>query len=142
MIRRRRNIIEAIKDGPNWIRKEADIVNYFKEKFEKLFTSNCHNLPHDLSNLIPCTITEEDNRSLNRIPSEVEIKDCVWNFHPLKSPGPDGFSGILFRNYTIKDKLTNFVQECFRLHTILSSANKSFIILIPKTEQASNFNHF
>lgn len=40
----------------------------------------------------------------------------------------------------MKMKLINFVQECFRIQRILNMENKTFIILIPKTNQANGFN--
>lgn len=33
------------------------------------------------------------------------------------------------------------MKECFRLCTILATTNKTFIVLIPKTDMANNFNH-
>lgn len=42
---------------------------------------------------------QEENSKLIRIPSAKEVKDVVWSLHPLKSPGPYGFSGIFFRIY-------------------------------------------
>ena len=52
----------------------------------------------------PC-IFDEENEELIRIPIEEEIKECIWNMHPLKSPGPDGFLGVFYINYwdTVKD---------------------------------------
>lgn len=46
----------------------------------------------------PC-ISEMENRELMALPLEDEVKRCVWEMHPLKSPGPDGFSGGFFRAY-------------------------------------------
>lgn len=78
------------------------------------------------------------------MPSEEEIKENVWNLHPLKSPGPDGFQGIFYRKYwnIIKDNLCNFVWECFRCGRILERSNRTFIALIPKIDIACNFNQF
>lgn len=120
VIRRRRNRIEAIKDATTWIQKEAKIYKYFKEKFEELFTSSSPNLSHEIDELIPKCIMEEDNLFLNRVLLEEEIKDCVWDLHPLKSPGLDGFLCIFFQSYwsIVKAKLISFVKECFRLHSI------------------------
>lgn len=81
---------------------------------------------------------------LSSIPLEIEIKKSIWSLHPLKSSGPDGFSGIFYRRYwnIVKEKLANFVREVFRYGNILECSNRSFIVLIPKMNNASNFNQF
>lgn len=42
----------------------------------------------------------------------------------------------------MKEKIIKFVKKCFQLGSIPTSANKSFIVFICKSEQASNFKHF
>lgn len=36
-------------------------------------------------------ISHKDNLELMRIPTVEEVKDVIWNLHPLKSLAPDGF---------------------------------------------------
>lgn len=81
---------------------------------------------------------------MSRIPIEDEIKESVWNLLFLKSSGPNRFSSIFYINYwhIIKSKLISFVQECFRIGRIPEAVNKTFLVLIPKTFKASNFNQF
>lgn len=52
----------------------------------------------------------------------------------MKATGPDGFSGIFYRNYwnIVKDQIILFVQECFRTRGMTKGVNKTFIVLIPK----------
>lgn len=42
----------------------------------------------------------------------------------------------------MNNKVIEFAQECFKLGQIPSSANITYIVLIPKVAQATNFNHF
>lgn len=42
----------------------------------------------------------------------------------------------------MKEKLVNYVTECFRCGRMPDLINKTFIVLIPKTDKACNFNHF
>lgn len=78
-----------------------------------------------------------------KIPSVDEVKACFGRLHPLKSPRTDGFPGCFYINYwnTVEDRVTRFVQECFRLRAMPKSVNRTFIVLIPKTKQPSCFNH-
>lgn len=99
IIQCRKNIINLIKDGERWIQKEHKIANYFKENFETLFSSNHSRRDLELENLFGERISKEDNFMLSVRPTEMEIKETVWSLHPLKSPIPDGFLGIFYRNY-------------------------------------------
>lgn len=76
--------------------------------------------------------------------SEEEIKGCIRKMHPLKSPSPDGYLGIFYRNYwcIVKERVINFVQECFRLQHVPHNFNKTFIVLIPKSKNPTNFNQY
>lgn len=124
--------------------EEKEIARYFKDKFEELFKSSHPHFSLALDCLLPKKITEEEIRFLGKIPTEEEIRECVWTLHPLKSSGPDGFPGSFFRTYwlTVKEKMCHFVRVCFSLGRILASANQSFIVLIPKNDLANNFNYF
>lgn len=68
----------------------------------------------------------EENRELGRVPTYQEIKKCVWSLYWT----------------TVKEKVCNYVKECFRLGRILASVNSSFIVFIPKNDSANNFNHY
>lgn len=97
VIQCRRNMIDAIKDGDNWVLREEKIVEYFQQNFKELFDSNLNRLEVHFENLFSEKITERENINLLRIPIKEEIKDGDWTIHPFKSLRPDGFSGIFFR---------------------------------------------
>lgn len=86
----------------------------------------------------------EENIFLMGIPAKAEIKATIDALHPLKASGPYGFSGIFFTHYweTIRFQVTNFVQESFRAGELEKCLNKSFIVLVPKSGNATEFNHF
>ena len=144
LVRRRRNKIVKIKAGKDWIQGKEEIKNYFLREFKELFSSDMHVIHDDLEGLAEQRILEEDNCALLRIPLKEEIKECVWNLHPLKSPGPDWFPGIFFRSYweIVKEQVVSCIQECFRNKIVPRGLNRTFLVLIPKNDQASNFNHF
>lgn len=82
--RRRRNKINAILVDRNWLTDDTSIASYFGKKFEEVFTSNHPQVPH-LEYLFPENIREGGSLKLMSIPTDKEIKDSVWNIHPLKS---------------------------------------------------------
>lgn len=120
IIRRRKNKIGAIPEGKNWLVKETEIASYFRNNFAELFKFDYFQLLSDFEDLIPHCINEEKNGALKRILLEEEIKESVWSLHSLKSLRLDGFPSICFNKYwsTIKDKVINFVQKCFKLKNI------------------------
>ncbi|XP_060957672.1 uncharacterized protein LOC133029200 [Cannabis sativa] len=74
----------------------------------------------------------------------MEIKNAVWSLHPLKSPGPDGFSGIFYRKYwnIVGGDFCDMVQEFFVSGRFVKELNHTFICLIPKCDNPSSFDQF
>lgn len=142
--RRSRNTIHAIKDNQNLIYDPGQIGQYFIHHFKELYKSDHPRIPQTIRDLGGNYLSQEENLELMRVPSLEEIKYVIWNLHPLKSPGSDGFLGIFFRSYwrIVMDKVVNFTQECFRLKRIPYLVNNTFIVLIPKVNHPQNFNHF
>lgn len=99
MVRRRRNNICFIKDQVRWLTGKKEISDYFKLNFQKLYSTTNPALPEKLVNETSLCVTAEENREIMRVPTEEEIKECIWSMHPLKAPGPDGFLGDFFRSY-------------------------------------------
>nr|XP_048330864.1 uncharacterized protein LOC125422764 [Ziziphus jujuba var. spinosa] len=142
--RRRKNKIQAIKDDQRGLSNPDQIRQYFLNHFKELYKSDFPQIPEHFKELGERLISPEDNTALLRFPTPEEVKEAIWNLHPLKSPGPDGYPGIFFRSYwnIVQDKVVKFTQECFRLQRIPSSMNETFIVVIPKINQPQNFNHF
>nr|XP_048333636.1 uncharacterized protein LOC125423443 [Ziziphus jujuba var. spinosa] len=114
------------------------------EGYTELFTSSNPVFGAELDDMGVSYITEEENSRLMAIPLEEEIRKTVWELHPLKAPGPDGFSGIFYKSYwrIVKTQLIDMVQEIFRTKNIIRGVNKTMLVLIPKTKNASNLNQF
>ena len=94
VIQRRRNRILSINDNSVWLHSAEEIGNYFRREFNELFSSSIPRLPSNLREFIAPCITADENDTLMAIPTSEEIKDAVWNLHPLKSPGSNGYLGI------------------------------------------------
>lgn len=144
IIRRRQNRIQAIKIEDSWISGRRRIEGYFTREFKNLFQSTRPHIPSGFEVLVDKCIIEEESIELIRIPSPKEIKESIWSLHPLKSPRSDSFTRGFYRKYwsIVKDNVIQFVQECFRLRTMSGSTNKTFLVLIPKTQQVTNFDQF
>ena len=117
LIRRRRNFIAEIHlDNGHWIHSRDDIKAYFKDEFQKLFSSSNPQIPPLLECLTTPSITELENTELIKIPEPTEIRETIWEMHPLKVPSPDGLPGIFFKQYwpTIGPQVVAAIQSFFR----------------------------
>ena len=54
-------------------------------------------MPHDL---LPNSLPEEDNRKLCSLATLDENKVVVFQMHPNRAPGADGFNGAFYRAMT------------------------------------------
>lgn len=144
LVIRRRNKITFIRNGAIYYTEEREIVDYFIKNFEELFKSNSPRIPLELEGLGEKVVTIEEIENLICIPNEKEVKKAIWNLHPLKSLGPDGYPGIFYRKYwnIIKEKMIKFVQECFKNIAVPRRMNQTLVVLIPKSDHPTNANHF
>lgn len=141
--RRRKNFIpkliiddKHITDQPE---KKAIIWNHFNSL---LGTYQQHVQTLNLDSLQFPTMAME---SLEADFTEEEVKAALFDIHPEKAPGPDGFSGLFFRACwdTIKGDLMKAIlkfQSCNsqNLHLL----NSAFMVLIPKNSAATHPKDF
>nr|GEX43458.1 RNA-directed DNA polymerase, eukaryota, reverse transcriptase zinc-binding domain protein [Tanacetum cinerariifolium]GEX61175.1 RNA-directed DNA polymerase, eukaryota, reverse transcriptase zinc-binding domain protein [Tanacetum cinerariifolium] len=73
-----------------------------------------------------------------------EIKRAVWDCGTSKSPGPDGFAFEFYRRYwkLIDQDVVVAVNLFFYSSSFLPGCNSSFIVLIPKTQDAKVVKDF
>lgn len=114
-IRRRRNKIQAVKCGHDWIYNKEGIEYYFIKNFTKLYQSVHSELSNEVGEHGEKVISDIDNALIVDIPPVEEVKNCVNKLHPLKSQGPDGFFGSFFRNYwnTVGEKGGEICSKMF-----------------------------
>lgn len=77
---------------------------------------------------------EEDNESLETVPSEQEKERIVFEINASSALGPDGFNGPSFQecSHIIKADMVVAVQSFFRRPSILIGLNSNVISLILK----------
>ncbi|XP_026400034.1 uncharacterized protein LOC113295920 [Papaver somniferum] len=115
--RLRRNKIDTIQDSSgNWIENYQDIKQCFTNHLSKMATSESPSMNTEILNLIPTVITTEDNKNLNRIPEDSEVKAILFSMAKDKAPGPDGFPPNFFQaNWDIiGEDLFKMVQHFFK----------------------------
>src|SRR5436190_4850978 len=76
--------------------------------------------------------------------SNEEISRAVFDCHPEKAPGPDGFSVSFFhKNWSIIGKdVIDSIQHFFSTGKLLASVNHTSLSLIPKISKPITFSDF
>ncbi|KAL4312016.1 hypothetical protein GQ457_01G003630 [Hibiscus cannabinus] len=135
--RHRHNAVLKIKDeSGRWIEEEKEIRREFQRFFERLYTKEEEIDMNSLADLIPQSISADINSRLGRQVTEEEIKKAAFEMGALKSPGPDGFSGIFFQTFweTVKSDVVSTVLDFFETGNLDEDMNKTNIVLIPKVK--------
>ena len=98
----------------------------------------------DMDNLIPSSLTQADNDILTNIPSLEQTKNILFQMEEKKTPGPDGFLAIFYKEYwpVVGNAVTKAVTSFFELGSMPKEINNSLIVLIPKTQCPTSFNNF
>jgi len=84
-------------------------------------------------------LTKEAQDWLTREVTFEEIKRALFNMHPDKAPGPDGYNaGFFQQNWELvsPDKCAA-VANFFQHGKLLKQISHTFVTLIPKTSNAS-----
>jgi hypothetical protein len=133
--RRKINSIWSITDehGRAW-RRQKEIGKAFVDYFGDIFTSNgVADFSQCLETMEP-RISEEMNSALLRPFTMEEVGMALSQMHPLKSPGPDGFSAGFFQKAWsfVGKKVSEGVLSFLNGGPFDVSLNSTNICLIPK----------
>ncbi|XP_059295379.1 uncharacterized protein LOC132048699 [Lycium ferocissimum] len=112
--RRRRLQLHRIKNSNgNWVQGDEDISKAAIHHFEHMFNLNHNFTDHDILNVIPNCINNDENEALIAIPDMEEIRNAVFNMSPSSAAGPDGYNGNFFHKCwtVIQEDIKNMVES-------------------------------
>lgn len=134
---RQQNQLSKIKKSDGiWITEERDINEHLHGHFSSSFKSSQPRYFSTILQKVGVCITDEMNRALTRLVTDLEIKDAVFQLGALKFPGPDGFNGLFFQQYwdVVGPKVVLAVRKIFRMGSLYKDFNFTDLVLIPKVQ--------
>lgn len=109
--RRKRNLIEVIKDdGGHEFEDDVDISRVLSDYFKVLFTSSSPSGIDEATNLVVGRVSQQHLIVLNDPFTREEIEEALFQMHPTKAPGLDGFPTLFYQKYwnIIGDEVSQF----------------------------------
>ncbi|CAM8974659.1 unnamed protein product [Rhodiola kirilowii] len=84
------------------------------------------------------------NLKLTEPYSESEVRCALFQMHPTKAPGLDGFSAMFYQKFwgVVREDLTKEVLRFLNEGILDNSLNETVIILVPKIKDASRVGDF
>ncbi|XP_026432418.1 uncharacterized protein LOC113329808 [Papaver somniferum] len=134
-IRMSRKNIDCLCDANDvWFSDSKDIANLLVDHISQVSKTT----KPVFTDIIPTIIIDHDNSFLTRIPNSDEIHQIIKHMSAWSSPGPDGFQeGFYQHNWDIVGKdITTVVQSFFETGHMPKEFNKTYLSLIPKTDNA------
>lgn len=130
--RRKRNLIEEIKDdgGRSFVRD--------------LFTSSDPTCVEEVAALVANKVKDVHLRVLNEPFSREEVEEALFQMHPTKAPGLDGFPALFYQNFwgIVGDEVIDFCLQALQGTTQPGMINKTLRVLILKVKKAICANQF
>ncbi|XP_040374750.1 uncharacterized protein LOC121052879 [Rosa chinensis] len=98
--RKRRNEMKGLFNNEGvWCTEDTELEKIVLDYFGNLFTTSHPTNMELFTNLFPQVISNEMNMELVKEFEESEVLKALKQMHPLKAPGPDGFSPIFYQCY-------------------------------------------
>jgi exonuclease III len=143
--RRRINHIRSIKDedGREW-KKKKEIPIVFTDFYQKLFTTEGTLGAEDCLGVLEQRVSPTMNEELLKEFTMEEVDAALSQMHPLKSPGPDGFSACFYQRSwdTVRMEVGKAVLDFVNFGNFDHSINTTHIVLIPKKKNPSRVTDY
>ncbi|WCJ40291.1 DNAse I-like superfamily protein [Euphorbia peplus] len=141
--RRRKNFISGLKiEGDTWCVNDIEIREAAVDFYKNLFSDD-NKSPLELCRTDSFPIlTPQVFEGMDGQPTDDEIRNALFQMHPWKAPGIDGFqAGVYQKNWAImKNSLCALVKKAFREGSFDTELNKTLLVLIPKKPMPETFS--
>eukprot|EP00253_Pinus_taeda_P021522 PITA_21522 len=144
-LRRAGNQIDKILAEGKEINDQEGIKEAAPRHFQSLLSADPQSSDNtDFLRPIESKIFVLQNRELDQVVSEEEIRLVAFSMQQDKAPGLDGFTVAFYRNHwdTIKKGYVRMVKYVFQKHKMGENTKSSHLALIPKDLNPLSFDRF
>ncbi|CAJ2644561.1 unnamed protein product [Trifolium pratense] len=136
---KKKKITKLMDEAGTAVHSQEDLCGVAKNYFNALFR-NISGIHEPVLNLIQQRVTEEDNHLLMAPLTKIELQQALFQMHPDKSPGPDGFNPAFYQRFWEHCGDDIFVAASAWLERgyFPSSLNETNICLIPKCDNPTS----
>ncbi|GAU10125.1 hypothetical protein TSUD_418540, partial [Trifolium subterraneum] len=139
-VRNKKNkVTKLIADNGTEAHTQEELCEVAKSYFDTLFKPRDGD--HDpVLNLIQPRVTDDDNLVLTAPITKVEIQQALFQMHPDKSPGPDGFNPAFYQRFweQCSDDIFSAASTWLERGYFPTSLNDTNICLIPKCDNPTS----
>ncbi|GAU45240.1 hypothetical protein TSUD_291240 [Trifolium subterraneum] len=132
---KKKNVRKLVNEDGIEVHTQEELCEVAKQYFDTLFKPK-NGEQEPILNLIQRRVTEEDNIYLAAPITKDEIQQALFQMHPNKSPGPDGFNPAFYQRFWEQCGDDIFVAASNWLDRgyFPTSLNETNICLIPKCD--------
>jgi hypothetical protein len=136
---KRKKITKLVNDVNVEVHTQPEICEVALKYCDQLFKANTSSHEPILS-LVESKVTQEENDKLVAPITKEEIRDALFDMHPDKAPGPDGFNPAFYQHFweLCGDDIFEATKEWLERGYFPSSLNDTNICLIPKCESPNS----
>ncbi|GAU10224.1 hypothetical protein TSUD_421490, partial [Trifolium subterraneum] len=132
---KKKKVTKLTADNGTEAHTQEELCEVAKSYFDTLFKQRDGD--HDpVLNLIQPRVTKDDNLVLTAPITKVEIQQALFQMHPDKSPGPDGFNPAFYQRFweQCSDDIFSAASTWLERGYFPTSLNDTNICLIPKCD--------
>ncbi|GAU35032.1 hypothetical protein TSUD_103550 [Trifolium subterraneum] len=132
---KKKKVTKLVVDNGTEAHTQEELCGVAKSYFDILFKPRDGD--HDpVLNLIQPRVTDDDNFVLTAPITKVEIHQALFQMHPDKSPGPDGFNPTFYQRFwqQCSDDIFSAASTWLERGYFPTSLNDTNICLIPKCD--------
>ncbi|GAU25843.1 hypothetical protein TSUD_31070 [Trifolium subterraneum] len=138
-VRSKKKVTKLFADNGTEAHTQEELYEVAKSYFDTLFKPRDGD--HDpVLNLIQPRVTEDDNVVMTAPITKVEIQQALFQMHPDKSPGPDGFNPSFCQRFweQCSDDIFSVASTWLERGYFPTSLNEKNICLIPKCDNPTS----
>ncbi|GAU43015.1 hypothetical protein TSUD_28340 [Trifolium subterraneum] len=136
---KKKKVTKLVAENGTEAHTQEELCEVAKSYFDNLFKPRDGD--HDpVLNLIQPRVTDDDNFFLTAPITKVEIQQALFQMHPDKSPGPDGFNPAFYQRFWehCSDDIFSAASTWLERGYFPTSLNETNICLIPKCDNPTS----